>query len=555
VRDLPSTIAGLIAPGQPFAMRDVPIGDTTIRAWAGGFRTLRDVLVNSATFGDTTFLVSGAERVTFAEHAHAVAALAQHLSTGLGIKPGDRVAIAMRNRPEWSIAFWATVSIGAVAVPLNAWWTADELAFALDDSGARVAVVDSERAVRLGERVLAGLESVLVAGAPAPAGLPTFESVLAPRYRNSVLPPVDLDEDATATLFYTSGTTGRPKGVVGSHRNMVSNLLSRRFFRELDAARGGRIAPTALPRTLLTVPLFHVTGAHSYLLTALAQGSLLVFMPKWDVAEALMLIERERLTSLGGVPFMALQLLDEYRPDQHDLTSLTAIAVGGAAPPPDLPARLAAALPAVVAGNGYGMTETSSVAIYNYGDEYREHPAATGRVTPILDARLVAPDGGTVSSGPGELWLRGANVVSGYWNRPAETESAFRPGGWLCTGDLATIDDGLVTIVGRSKEVIIRGGENIAPAEVAAALMSHPAVRDAAVAGIPDNLLGESVGAVVRVESLEQVSESALRTHVAATLAAFKVPVRIVVTTEPLARNPQGKLLPGPVRALLLDPN
>jgi long-chain acyl-CoA synthetase len=547
IRAVERAVAELTAPGQPYAMRDVPVDGGQVRAWAAGARTLREVLLASERFGDAPFLLLDRELMTFTEHAAAVAAMSRYLIRSAGVGPGDRVAIAMRNLPEFSVAFFATVSIGAVAVPLNAWWTRDELGYALADSGARVAVVDGERAERLGDDVLAGLQAVLVARAADGSRWPTVASVLQAG-AGSTMPDAMIDEDALATLFYTSGTTGPPKGVPGTHRNMVSNLLSRQYFRALDAARAGRPAPTTLPRALLTVPLFHVTGAHSYLLPALAAGSLLVLMHKWDVAQALALIERERLTSMGGVPFMALQLLDAYRPGVHDLSSLTGVAVGGAAPPTDLPERFASALPGVVPGNGYGMTETSSVAIYNFGEDYRRRPEATGRVVPIMDARLDQPD----ATGAGELWLRGANVVSGYWNRPQESARTFRPGGWLRTGDLARIDDeGIVTMVGRSKELIVRGGENIAPAEVAAALLAVPGVRDAAVVGVPDRLLGEQVGAVVQVDGGTDLDVGVLRRSLSDRLAAFKVPARWVVGPGPLPRNPQGKVVLAAVRALL----
>lgn len=548
-RNVEAIVAGLTAAGAPFAMREVGGPAAPVRAWLGGPRTVRDVVEASVHFGSAPFLISGTERLSFAEHAGAVGALAQHFVGRLGIRVGDRIAIAMRNLPEWSVAFWAAAAIGAIAVPLNAWWTREELDYALADSGARVLVVDAERAVRLGNDSLARIESVLVAGHDADPALPTVESVAG---MGAVLPPGRLDEDMPATLFYTSGTTGRPKGALGTHRNMVSNLLSRRFYRALDAERTGRPLSTAVPTTLLTVPLFHVTGSHSYLLPALATGSSLVLMRKWDVAEALRLIEQERITALGGVPFMALQLLDAYRPGVHDLSSLTAVAVGGALPPPDLVSRLAAAFPTVTAGNGYGMTETSSVAIYNYGEDYRRHPQATGRVSPIMDVRLVPADESPAPRGAGELWLRGANVVSEYWHRPDETAATFRPGGWLRTGDLAHVDSaGIVSIVGRSKEVIVRGGENIAPSEVSAALASHPDVRDVAVVAVPDRLLGEAIGAVVRIDGAHRPGVEALREHAAARLAAYKVPARIVVTTDPLPRSAQGKLERAAITALL----
>ncbi|MGE0309256.1 MAG: long-chain fatty acid--CoA ligase, partial [Acidimicrobiia bacterium] len=355
-------IAALTAPGQPYEMRTETIGGRSQRVWVHSPADLRQVLDSSVKYGDRTFLVLGQERWSFERHRRAAVALAHHLVDDLAIGPGDRVAIAMRNRPEWSVAFWAIVSIGAIAVPLNGWWLGHELAFALSDSGARVLIADEERAERVRAELPDTVEHVIVTGA-------RFDDVIAGRKGADRLPHVEIDPDQDATLLYTSGTTGRAKGVVGSHRNMVSSLLSRRFFRDVhesmtlsDAATTGDVQPSLPPVTLLTVPLFHVTGSHSYLLTALASGTTLVLMHRWDVHEALDLVAREQITSLGGVPFMALQIAEVYDPDRHDLRSLTALSVGGAASPPGLAPQLTRLLPGVVLGNGYGMTETSAVA-------------------------------------------------------------------------------------------------------------------------------------------------------------------------------------------------
>jgi long-chain acyl-CoA synthetase len=561
------TIARITSPEGRFAMREVAVGTGTVRAWAGGPRTLREVASASAGYGAATFLVSGDRRLSFADHLHAVAALADHLVSALGVQPGDRVAIAMRNVPEWSVAFWAVTAIDAIAVPLNAWWTGEELAFALADSGSRILIADHERLDRLSSTTGLGPVTVhtIVAGPEARADRPSLASIVAAASDAVALPEVEVTEDDAATLFYTSGTTGRPRGVLGTHRNMVSNLLSRQFYRELDSALTGRPLPASGGVTLLTVPLFHVTGSHSYLLPALASGSTLVLMPRWDVDAALGLIERERVTSMGGVPFMALQLADAYRRGKHDLSSLGALAVGGAPAPPSLVTRLAAALPRVVSGNGYGMTETSATAVYNYGDDYRRRPESIGRVVPIMDMRIVDDDGADVPAGQaGELWLRGANVATGYWRRPEETAVIFLDGGWLRTGDLARVDDdGMVTLVGRQKEIIVRGGENIAPVQVEAVLIAHPAVLDAAVVGIPHPLLGEEVGALVQVTDsgavdgapagsrADVVDAAELQRHVGAHLAAFNVPTQLLVTDRAIPRSPQGKVSRAEVLRLL----
>lgn len=550
-----SAIRQLTAPGQPYEMMTIAPAGTPVRTWARGPGTLREIVEGSRQFGTSPFLVCGGERWSFGDHYGAVSALAHHLQD-IGIGPGDRVAIAMRNRPEWSIAFWATVSIGAIAVPLNAWWTGSELAIALGDSGASVLIADAERAQRLTGKTPTEFQHLIVAGNQshqdhaAPLG-----PILARRDRAG-LPPAAIRPDDDATIFYTSGTTRAPKGVLGTHRNMASCLLSRRFFTDLARLVGhGGAQSDAKAVSLLTVPLFHVTGSHAYLLPALATGTTLVLMPKWDVTAAIECIARERVTAMGGVPFMALQLLDTARAGTHDLSSLERVTVGGSPMPPGLIERLTTELPTVEPGNGYGMTETSSVALYNLGQELRQHPQSLGRVVPVMDAMVVDETGNEVDDGTiGELLLRGPNVMRGYWNRPQETAEATAAGGWLRTGDLvARAANGLIDLVGRKKEHIIRGGENVAPAEVEAALLTHPAVADAAVVGIADPLLGETVAALVRVHDGHDVDTSDLRGHLATHLARFKVPDLIRLTDEPLPRNAQGKIVRTAVRTRLED--
>lgn len=564
VRD---AIASLTAPGGPYEMRTEIIGGLRQRVWAQSPVNLRRVLEASAQYGDRTFLVLGEDRWTFTRHIDAVSALAHHLVEDLAIVPGDRVAIAMRNRPEWSVAFWASVSIGAIAVPLNGWWLGHELGFGLADSGARVLVADEERAERLRGHLPDSVEHVIVTGA-------IFDEVIT-GHASGDLPPASIEPDDDATLLYTSGTTGRAKGVIGTHRNMVSSLLSRRFFRDVhDSMRAGesppdqtaqtaqtaqtdrRPAQPALPPvTLLTVPLFHVTGSHSYLLTALAGGATLVLMNRWDVHQALDLVATERVTSLGGVPFMALQLAEAYDPERHDLSSLATLNVGGAASPPAMAPLLAQLLPHVTLGNGYGMTETSAVAVFNHGPDLVARPDSLGRVVPVMDAMVMDEHDAPVPNGtPGELWMRGPNVVRGYWNRPEETAAAFAGDGWIRTGDIVTLDDdGFLTLVDRRKEIIVRGGENIAPAEVQAALLAHPDVLDVAVVPIPHPTLGEQVAALVASRPGSGLRPEAVIAFARTNLAAFKVPSVVVLTDMSIPRSPQGKLVRSTIASIVID--
>jgi long-chain acyl-CoA synthetase len=362
------------------------------------------------------------------------------------------------------------------------------------------------------------------------------------------LPEVTLDPEDDATIFYTSGTTGKPKGALGTHRNICTNPMSMAFARARTLLRRGEAlpAPGTAPKTatLLSVPFFHATGCHSVLCASLYGGNKIVLMYRWDPGRALQLIEREKINSFGGVPSMAWQVLEHADFDRYDLSSVESIGYGGAPAAPELVARIKEKFPKVMPGNGYGLTETSSVTSQNAAEDYQRKPDSAGLVVPVCDVRVVDAGGNDVAPGAiGELWVKGPNVVKGYWNKPEATAASFG-GGWLRTGDLVRIDEeGFLYILDRVKDMLIRGGENVYCVEVEDALYSHPAVMDAAVIGIPHRVLGEEVGAVVQVKPGARVSEEALRRHVAERLAGFKVPVRIALRDEPLPRNANGKIL------------
>ncbi|HEX6310047.1 MAG TPA: class I adenylate-forming enzyme family protein [Acidimicrobiia bacterium] len=557
--------AELTAPGQPFEMDEVVVRGVPTRVWKHAPPSLRAVLEISRAHGGADFLVYEDERWTYERHFRAVARLAGVLRDELGVEKGDRVAIAMRNFPEWSVAFWAATAAGAIAVPLNAWWTGAELAYGLRDSGSVVLFCDAERLDRLVDE-LAGIEAlrtVVVARderAELPAGARHFDDALGAVPDDAELPPVDLDPEDDATIFYTSGTTGFPKGVLGTHRNICTNLMSLGF----GAARAARRAtpadrpagePGPSPRNvhLLSVPFFHATGCHSVLVANLAAGNTIVLMHKWDPGRALELIEREGVTNFGGVPAMVWQVIEHRDFDRRDLSSLRGVGYGGAPAAPELVRKIEELFPGRHPTNGYGLTETSSVTTLNTGLDYQTHPDSVGVPVPVCDVIVVGPDGGELpTGGVGELWIKGPNVVKGYFGKPEATAESFSDG-WLHSGDLGRIDeDGFVYLVDRAKDLLIRGGENISSVEVEAALFEHDAVTDAAVIGIPHPVLGEEVGAVVHTAPGASVTEGELRDHVAGRLAAFKVPARIWFSDEPLPRNPAGKILKRELKTQLL---
>ena len=485
------------------------------------------------------------------------------------------------------MAFWASIAVGAVVVPLNAWWTGPELAYGLSDSGTSVVFVDEERNARIGphlEEVPDLRAIVLCCEEPDPAGgrraavgstvdrigstpLPVtpFAELIGPSGRGAGLPDVSIDPDDDATIFYTSGTTGRPKGAVGTHRNSVSNLMNLFFVHSVGTMRRsappGEVQSKVQSSNLLSVPLFHATGCHAVLVSNTAAGGKLVMMHHFDPERALELIERERITVFGGVPAMVMQVIDSPNFANRDTSSVRSISYGGAPCPPDLVRRIKQHFPGGAPGNGYGLTETSAMTTMNAGDDYVRKPDSVGPPAPVCDVTVVPeeyqgdqPPAGQDAdpSRTGELWIRGPNVVRGYWNRPEETAATFA-GGWLHTGDIARIDDeGFVHIVDRSKDMIIRGGENVYCVEVEAALYEHPAVADCAVIGVPHPVLGEEVGAIVVLRPGENVGGDELARYIRERLAAFNVPSRFWFRSEPLPRNPAGKVLKRQLRAELL---
>lgn len=548
----------LTAPGQPFETESATVRGRRMQVWSHAPETLRELLTGSLSWGSLPFLELDGERLTFAQHARAAASLGRWLVTQ-GVAAGDRVALAASNSPLWSVAFWGAIAAGAVVVPLNAWWAGEELAYALRDSGARVLFADTARAERLAGHLpsgvrLVGLQSG-VAGAEA-----TLADVADPE-ADYALPPQTAPADGTpptdadATIFYTSGTTGRPKGAVGTHRNITTNLMNLLFWGALAEAtalaRGEEVAPQPTQQSaLVTVPLFHVTGCHATLVVALVQGWRLVLMRRFDPQQALDLVERERLTRMIGVPTTVLEIVE--RTEGRDLSSLTYIGYGGAPAAPELLRRLRRALPQCAVGVGYGLTESSANATTNIGEDYLEHPDSVGHPCPVIEIAAIGPDGLPLDAGQtGELVVRGPVVVRGYWGRPEETAEVFRDG-WLHTGDIGRVDaDGRVYISDRAKDVVIRGGENVYCAEVEAVLMEQPGVLEAAVVGCPHPRLGEEVATVLRLRPgapWTEADTAALQSALRERLAGFKVPTRVRVQTDPLPRTPTGKVVKSQLR-------
>ena len=549
----------LAEPGTPLAVTEGEIEGIRMKYYPEAPPTIRFLLEASKGYGEREYLVYENERASFASHFKAVSHIAHALKEEFGVGKGDRVAIIMRNYPQWPVAFYAALSIGAIATPMNSWWTGEELEFALSNSGAKVAIVDTQIFERIREHMddLPDLEAVIIAreteeerNDPKVFNFETYvgETNDWGKLKDVGLPDLELKPDDDATLMYTSGTTGRPKGALATHRAVISNFLNSMTCQARMFLRRGEEVPEPDPEeqraTLLAIPFFHATGAFAVLVPTLLRGDKIITMYKWDAGKALPIIEREKVTAVGGVPAIAWQLLEHPERDKYDLSSIGTISYGGAPSAPDLVSTIKKRFPEAMPGNGWGMTETCATVTLNIGEDYVHRPDSAGAAPAAVDLKIIGPDGNELPAGEvGELWCKSPSNCRLYWNRPDVTAETFKDG-WVVTGDLARLDEeGFLYLVDRAKDMLIRGGENIYSIEVESALYDHPAVMDAAVVGIKHKVLGEEVGAVVQLKPGKTVSEDELRSHVAHQLAAFKVPVEIQFQDEPLPRNANGKIL------------
>ncbi len=506
--------------------------------------TLVDAIQAGRRHADQQFLQWLDQSFTFNEFFHAADKMTAALQQVLEISPGDRVAIAMRNRPEWMIAFVACVQAGAIPVPLNSWGLQDELLYAIKDAGAGVVICDQDRFKQL-QDALVDTQVVLVDGIADPAaGQRAWQSLL-----DTELGPMELanaDPADPALLLYTSGTTSRAKGVVSCHRAVGQALFTLDYQGAFAAMTSPeRIKPILAsglqPTALLCFPLFHVSGLHAQFLNMLRNGRRMVIMYKWDVDEALRLIESERCTQFSGAPVMVHQLVNHPRFDSPATATLSALGIGGGASSRALLDRLLSVKPNAMAGTGYGMTESNGVGAAHSGEQFVHFSDSAGWPLPLVDMVIGdSPQQPLPAGRPGPIWLRSATLMQGYWNRPEESAQALQDG-WLFSGDVGFLDEnGMVHITDRIKDIIIRGGENISALEIEQCAAEHPQVIEAAAFGQPDAELGESVGLVARLSG--SLSASELRSFMARHLASYKIPSQIWFTSEPLLRNATGKL-------------
>ncbi|MBO0713569.1 MAG: acyl--CoA ligase [Acidimicrobiales bacterium] len=558
----------LTGPGGMFEVVVEDVRSRPTRVYKNRMPSLREVLSLGRARGEETFLVYRDRRVSFGDFGDQADQVARALAGRHGVGPGDRVAVLSANNPEWCVSFWATVSLGAVLVGLNGWWKADEVVYGLVDSGAKVLVADGPRFERLAGRLseCPALEAVYVIDPEAKeeafsGNVHRFDELLTRSQAEGQVggdvpdtPGLDplatpIDEDDPAVILYTSGTTGRAKGAVSTHRSMIANLQNTIYsvMASTMVHEGGGVLPEGGPLVaLLTSPLFHVSGCHSVLVVGMAAGSRVVIPAgRFEPVAAMALIEQERVTTWVTVPTMIWRVVEHPERHRFDLSSVVTVAYGGSPAAVELQRRIREAFPNLRSqGNAYGLTETSSAATYNAGAELARRPDSVGRPFPIIELRVVDAELRDVAPGTvGEVLVHGPTLMPGYWNDPSATSEALADG-WLRTGDLGYLDDeGYLYITDRAKDVIIRGGENVYCTEIENRLAEHEEVVEAAVIGVPHPTLGEEVKAVVRVEPGSQLSAADVQRFVAATLADFKVPAHVAFTEEPLPRNASGKLL------------
>lgn len=546
----------LTGPGGMFEIVEADVLGNRIRTYKNAPPSVREIWLSTIAFADRPYLIYQDERLTYAEAHAQVNAIADWMAAQ-GVKPGDRVAIAMRNYPEWMLIYWACVASGVTAVGMNAWWTPDEMAFAIRDSAPDILFLDAERLANFRERPeLAG--SVKLVGVridDPPADLTPWAEVIA---HGGEMPAVAVDPDSDACIFYTSGTTGFPKGAQLTQRGCVTNLFNMLYAASSSALavqRATGVAPPAtppIPVTLVTTPLFHVTANNCAAYGVTAAGGAMVLMYRWDAGEALKIIARERVTGMSGVPIMARELISHPDFASTDTSSLLALSGGGAQVPPDQVLKIDQAVSTARPATGYGMTETCGIITSNGGDFFVDRPDSAGPAMPAFEAKCVDDDGNPVPQGEtGELWVRGAAVIKGYINRPDATAETITDG-WLHTGDIARMDENdFIYIVDRKKDMVLRGGENVYCAEVEAAIYRHPAVAECSVFGVPDERLGEEVAAAIFLKPGEALDADTLRAEMSNHIAKHKLPRFVWFRDEPLPRNASGKFLRRELKEML----
>ncbi len=536
----------LTAAEQPYELVPGSVFDRECLRFKNAPPTLRDLFSESRS--DVEFIIYEDQRLTFDQAYIEASKIAMILIDDYGIAPGDRVAISMRNFPEWILAFMATTSIGGIAVAMNALWQPEEMAYGLTDSGAKVLFADEERLARFAQITAPPAVDLIAVRASASANAPELGALIEKLEQSGQtieMPSQCAQPEDDATLLYTSGSTGHPKGVASCHVNIISALMSW----ELDMHSAVALmdtppeAPAHPPASLMAVPLFHATGSHAVYLASYRHQRKLVCMYKWDPVTAAQMIEEEKISTFIAPAAMTGDLVLEAQRSQRDLSSLSSVGGGGAPRAPEQVRNIEKSFAKALPGTGWGMTETNAIGTGIGGLDYLERPESSGRCSGVMELKVIDEAGNELPTlSRGELLIRGTAVFRGYWNRPDANAETFLPGGWMRTGDVAYLDEeGYLFIVDRIKDLVIRGGENIGCGEVEAALLEHPLIHEASVYAVPDERLGEEVGTTIYTDLPIDANE--LNAFLLTRLSRFKVPTHTWQQHEPLPRTASGKIL------------
>jgi long-chain acyl-CoA synthetase len=533
--------ARLTGPGAPFEMVEEDVRGERMLVFKNRHRSLRDLLAATTAFADKEYVYfDDGRRLTFAEHLDVVGSVAAGLRDRYGIGPGDRVAILGANSLEWLLTLWGTVSLGAIAVAMNGWWQEDEIHYGLDLTQPKLLVADEKRI----ERLAGGRDALDI---PVVVMETDFDEL----WKHQVgapLPDTPIDEDDPAVVMFTSGTTGRPKGAISTHRNLLSFIQMSFFSGARDALM--KPTPTSPPPPTVSIcssPMFHVSGLQSAILAGAASGGKFVWTTgRFDPKKVLDLAVQEGATRLGGITTQLWRIIEHPDFEQYDLSRVTSSGGGGSVFSPELQRTVREKIPTAAHAFtvGYGLTESGGLATMATNDMLVAHPDSVGRPLPTSAVAIFDDDGTPLPDGEvGNVCVRGPNVTPGYWNNPDATAEAFFPGGWLKTGDFGFLRDDILYLATRKRDMIIRGGENIYPIEIENRLDEHPDIAEVAVVGVDHRTLGQEVKAIVVARPGATLDVDDVRSFVGETLAYYKVPTHVEVRDEPLPRNATGKIM------------
>ena len=553
----------LTAEDQIFAYEEVRhTSGVTYREFKNTPKTLASFFEFGLSFPEWEFIVFNDERFTYQE-IHKKAAQTANALKNLGVKKGDRIAICMANNPEYIISFMAVTSMGAVCVLLNSWWVPNEITYGLENSEATVLIADEKRF--LGLEKFTELKKIIVRPSNNSHDYQNFNDFIGSQLDS--FEELSLDTHDNATIFYTSGSTGFPKGVLSTHRNILSTLFSWALVttlkREVEDS-DNNLEPESTddsshkkqPAILHCVPLFHVTGSHSGFLMSIIAGRKMVMMSKWDPGAALQLIQDEKIGAITGVPTQTWDLLTHPDKDKYDLSSFKELSGGGAPRPPEHVKKLKDGFDDAEPSIGYGLTETNAAGTLNLGKDYLSHPGSCGRaIPPVTDVAIIDENWHFIKDpkAVGEIVIKSPANMVGYWRNKEATKEVYNDDGWFKSGDLGYIDDGFVYIVDRVKDMVIRGGENISCIEVETAIYAHPSVQEAAVFGIPDERLGETLCVAICLKSSMELTENELKDFLQNKLAPFKIPSLIQISFDELPRVASGKFSKTQLRDIFIS--